>query len=150
MTPMIDVVFLLIIFFLVSSHLARQEVQAQLDLPPARTGVDLPPAADPRVTINVVPTAAGYSLRLGALPVSQAELRRRLGNELAARGQDLEVRIRADRGTPYQMVQPILVTCATLGIWNVQFAVIRPADVRSHAGPRDRAHGRTGPRDADP
>ncbi|NIL99222.1 MAG: hypothetical protein GTO62_19500, partial [Planctomycetales bacterium] len=62
MTPMIDVVFLLIIFFLVSSHLARQEVQAQLDLPPARTGVDLPPAADPRVTINVVPTAAGYSL----------------------------------------------------------------------------------------
>ena len=33
MTPMIDVVFLLIIFFLVSSHLAQQEVQLDLDLP---------------------------------------------------------------------------------------------------------------------
>ena len=32
MTPMIDVVFLLIIFFLVSSHLAKQEVQMPLPL----------------------------------------------------------------------------------------------------------------------
>ena len=38
MTPMIDVVFLLIIFFLVSSHLAQQEVQLELDLPGAGTG----------------------------------------------------------------------------------------------------------------
>ncbi|MCA9180756.1 MAG: biopolymer transporter ExbD, partial [Planctomycetales bacterium] len=30
MTPMIDVVFLLIIFFLVSSHLAKQENQVEL------------------------------------------------------------------------------------------------------------------------
>ena len=38
MTPMIDVVFQLLIFFLVASHLARQEVQLQLDLPDAGTG----------------------------------------------------------------------------------------------------------------
>ncbi|MBT6848587.1 MAG: biopolymer transporter ExbD, partial [Planctomycetaceae bacterium] len=38
MTPMIDVVFLLIIFFLVSSHLARQETQLELDLPEASSG----------------------------------------------------------------------------------------------------------------
>ncbi len=37
MTPMIDVVFLLIIFFLVSSHLARQENRLPLDLPVAST-----------------------------------------------------------------------------------------------------------------
>ena len=38
MTPMIDIVFLLIIFFLVSSHLARQETQLELDLPAAASG----------------------------------------------------------------------------------------------------------------
>jgi len=38
MTPMIDVVFLLIIFFLVSSHLAQQETQLELDLPEATSG----------------------------------------------------------------------------------------------------------------
>ena len=38
MTPMIDVVFLLIIFFLVSSHLAKQEVHLELPLPAADSG----------------------------------------------------------------------------------------------------------------
>jgi len=128
MTPMIDVVFLLIIFFLVSSHLARQEVQAELDLPTAKTGADLQETATPRVTINIVPQLGAYSIRVGARPVDPAELRRRLGHELAAAGKDLEVRIRADRGTPYQIVEPILVTCAKLGIWNVKFAVIRPVE----------------------
>ena len=32
MTPMIDVTFQLIIFFLVSSHLAQQEIQVDVDL----------------------------------------------------------------------------------------------------------------------
>ena len=39
MTPMIDVVFLLIIFFLVSSHMAKQEQNVQLDLPKAQSGL---------------------------------------------------------------------------------------------------------------
>ncbi len=38
MTPMIDVTFLLIIFFLVSSHLAKQENFLKLDLPTAAAG----------------------------------------------------------------------------------------------------------------
>ena len=38
MTPMIDVTFLLIIFFLVSSHLAQQELQVDLELPAAASG----------------------------------------------------------------------------------------------------------------
>ena len=38
---MIDVVFLLIIFFLVSSHLARQESQLPLPLPDAVSGEEV-------------------------------------------------------------------------------------------------------------
>ena len=38
MTPMIDVVFQLIIFFLLSSHLAKQETQFALPLPAAESG----------------------------------------------------------------------------------------------------------------
>ena len=41
MTPMIDVVFQLIIFFLLSSHLAKQETQLPLPLPEAISGRDL-------------------------------------------------------------------------------------------------------------
>ena len=38
LTPMIDVTFLLIIFFLVSSHMAKQENFLPIDLPLASTG----------------------------------------------------------------------------------------------------------------
>ena len=47
MTPMIDVVFLLIIFFLVSSHLQKQEAHAELDLPTAETGDENTPTFHP-------------------------------------------------------------------------------------------------------
>jgi len=53
MTPMIDVVFLLIIFFLVSSHLSRQESQLELELPTAASGQDDTDQETPRLTINV-------------------------------------------------------------------------------------------------
>ena len=39
LTPMIDVTFLLIIFFLVSSHLAKQENFLPLELPVAGSGI---------------------------------------------------------------------------------------------------------------
>ena len=54
MTPMIDVVFLLIIFFLVSSHLARQENHLPLDLPIASTHGPVNPDRAP-LTISVNP-----------------------------------------------------------------------------------------------
>ena len=54
MTPMIDVVFLLIIFFLVSSHLAQQETQVTVDLPDASSS-DRPEEEDVRrLFINIL------------------------------------------------------------------------------------------------
>ena len=130
MTPMIDVVFLLIIFFLVSSHLAQQEVQAKLNLPAAATGSEQQETQTPRVTINIVPQGDRYTIKLGAMAVPMAELRRRIEHERMQAGEDLEVRIRADRTIPYEVIEPILVSCAKLGIWNVKFAVVRPEDRR--------------------
>ncbi len=122
MTPMIDVVFLLIIFFLVSSHLAQQETQLELDLPEAESGQDLAEAENPRVTVNV--TADG-TLLLGSTPVAADELESRLRHERQRTGEELEVRIRGDRTVPYRFVEPILLAAARAGIWNMSIAVIR-------------------------
>ena len=127
MTPMIDVVFLLIIFFLVSSHLAKQEAQMPLELPLADSGSEAIDNQQPRVTINV--TADG-SLLLAGRTVSPAELQRRLTEQRAADGNDLEVRIRSDRSVPYSHVEPIMLSSVRAGIWNVTFSVYRPEDVR--------------------
>lgn len=127
MTPMIDVVFLLIIFFLVSSHLARQETQVELALPAATSGDDVWDDSTPRVTLNVL---ADGSFLFGGRPLLMADLESRLGAAIGSLGEQTELRIRADREVPYRNVSPILSAASRSGIWRVTFAVIRPEDVR--------------------
>ena len=119
-TPLIDVVFLLIIFFLVSSHLARQETQIELALPTAETGLEPSVSEVPRVTVNVL---ADGRLQLGSELIVPGQLVRRLDVERTQAGDDLEVRIRSDRNVAYRVVEPVLLSCAEARIWNVSFAV---------------------------
>ena len=125
MTPMIDVVFLLIIFFLVSSHLARQESQMALPLPTAVSGERLDDFDHARVVINVLENGTMF---LAGRRVSVKELQRRLQHERKDAGADLEVRVRSDRHVPFQFVQPILLAVSRAGIGNVTFAVVRTSD----------------------
>jgi biopolymer transport protein ExbD len=122
MTPMIDVTFLLIIFFLVSSHLARQESSVQLALPVAPSGEDDPATPLPRVVINVTPdgtlSVAGRTISADDLPGHLALAREELG-------EGMEVRIRASRSAIWQHVEPVLLACTRQGIWNVSWAVYR-------------------------
>lgn len=120
MTPMIDVVFLLIIFFLVSSHLARQETQLALDLPTAQTGEPLEETQRQRVTLNVLPDG---QVLLGGKAVATDELTTRLKFERGRSGDELEVRIRGDRNAPFAAIEPLLIACAEAGVWNVTFGV---------------------------
>lgn len=128
MTPMIDVVFLLIIFFLVSSHLQKQEAHAELDLPTAETGDENTPTDTRTLTVNVSSRQDNYQIAFGARIIPTANLVSQLQSELKRAKGKIEVRIRVDRTAPYRVVEPILAGCAQLDIWNVQFAVIRPAD----------------------
>src|SRR3954468_219771 len=101
MTPMLDVVFQLIIFFLLSSHLAKQEKELPLPLPTAASGK--PEAADdrPRLTGNVM---ADGSLLVADRAVTPEALAPLLTERRAAHGEALEVRIRGDRGVLYGRV----------------------------------------------
>lgn len=126
MTPMIDVVFLLIIFFLVSSHLAKQEAQMALPLPVADSG-EKPDAEARRLTLNV--TADGAMLLAGR-HIDRNELKQRLDEARDEHGKDVEIRIRGDRRVPYSAVSPIMLACARTGIWKVTFGVYRSEDIR--------------------
>ena len=125
MTPMIDVVFLLIIFFLVSSHLAKQEAQMELPLPTADSGIE-PDDTARRLTLNV--TSDG-SMLLAGRNISRTELQQRLKQAHDDHGKDVEIRIRGDRNVPYSAVSPIMLSCARTGIWKVTFGVYRSEDV---------------------
>jgi len=121
MIPMIDVVFLLIIFFLVSSHLAQNENET-LDLPTAASADLDENVPAPRITINLRKDGqmlmAGRELTRQALPA-------RLSAAKDQHGKSIEVRIRCSKMTPYNQVAPIMLACTKIGIWNVTFAVYR-------------------------
>jgi biopolymer transport protein ExbD len=125
MTPMIDVVFLLIIFFLLSSHLAQQETQLEMDLPRAASGERLQQDDVRRVVVNVLPgERPGGQIMVGGRLLDQSELADVISYESRRSGAQLEVRIRCDRQVPYGVVEPIMLACARAGVWRVTFAVV--------------------------
>jgi len=125
MTPMIDVVFLLIIFFLVSSHLARQETQLELDLPEAKSGAQSELTQAPRLVVNVNPAG---EFMLAGRRVTPEQLQSQLHSRIRKEGRNIEVRIRSDRHIAFSKVRPVMLACAKVGIWNVTFAVYQTAE----------------------
>lgn len=120
MTPMIDVVFLLIIFFLVASHLSDQDTLLEIELPTAESGSVTLEAVKRRITINV-PQSGRVLLAGRIIAIDDLEEKFRLLKEEA--NSDLEIRIRGSRSVDYATVDPILNACAKAEIWNVSFAV---------------------------
>ena len=125
-TPMIDVVFLLIIFFLVSSHLAQQE-RVKVDLPKAVSGEQSEEGKTRRVVVNVLLDKQHNRLiQVAGQEVDHQQLEALIEdeyNEANRRRTDLEVRIRTDYRIPYEFIEPIMVACANARVWKVTFAV---------------------------
>lgn len=121
-TPLIDVVFLLIIFFLVASHFIRNENVEKIELPIASQGRDDEEAAN-RLVVTVVSTG---EMLLGTTPLTADEFEQRLQVIVAKYGAEkTELRIRGDRTVPYSRVEPLLLTAARHGVTRVRFAVTR-------------------------
>ncbi len=119
MTPMIDVVFLLIIFFLVSSHLARQENRLPLELPVAAT---FDPTDPDRAPLTISIDGSGQWL-VGGNVVDREALKSALAEHYAKMGTDASVRIRSEGTIQYRFVQPVLRHAALAGITDASIAV---------------------------
>ena len=120
MTPMIDVVFLLIIFFLLTSNLVQQESLIAVDLPTAKSSrmPGVKESQTRKITINI--TGEDHVF-LGNQAVDFGQLQQILSAERMRTGKPLEVRIRTDRRVPYKTIEPVLVICSQAGIDNVSF-----------------------------
>ena len=119
MTPMIDVVFLLIIFFLVSSHLARQENRLPLELPIASSfGPNDPEKAS--LTISVDDQA---DWRVSGKIVDATALAQILRDHRSREGRTASIRIRTDQSVQYRYVEPILREAARAGVTDATIAV---------------------------
>ena len=136
MTPMIDVVFQLIIFFMLVTEMAQADLEV-LTLPSAS---EASPDANPekkRITVNLLPPEEGgfCKVKVKGQVMDQKRLYRFLKTEAEiSRDPDdprLSTRallIRADRDTTFRFVQFVMQECVKpgVGIWKIQIAVKEP------------------------
>ena len=124
LTPMIDVVFLLIIFFMVATKFSELERNIGLNVPKVPEPGAMTAAPDKRV----VQLYRDGTIHLDRDPVSLEELTRRL---TATRQQysDLGVVIRGDAGCLFQRVAEVLSACRRAEVHELDIAV-RPTVVR--------------------
>lgn len=122
-TPLIDVVFLLIIFFLVASHFIRNENVEQIELPLASQGKDDEDSPS-RLVVTVMPSG---ELMHGLNVIPQEDIEPLLRFLILKHGvAAAELRIRADRNVVYSKVEPLLLTAAKQGVTRVRFSVLKP------------------------
>ncbi|MCK6474275.1 MAG: biopolymer transporter ExbD [Planctomycetes bacterium] len=126
-TPLIDVVFQLMIFFMCVTEIAKAELES-LTLPIARNAIEDVDAPKNRVIINIT-----YSVSFTKKSVTsdiiiskepyndQDKLIAMLKARAAAGGlvdgvSDMTVKVRADHRAEYQKIQQVMVACMKAGI----------------------------------
>jgi biopolymer transport protein ExbD len=110
LTAMLDVMFLLIIFFMLGTRFADEERQIALQVPTVvdRGALD---AANERKTVNVYRDGA---ITLDQAPVTLEQLTAKLA--AARRGRNLGVLVRGDAQGQFQQVAAVLNACKQAGI----------------------------------
>ncbi len=127
-TPLIDIVMCLIIFFLICGKLAHDENSAEIQIPEAQTGADLHEPRD-RLVVNLAPRggnaheAPDIMIRGQVIPIEK--LAGYLRTQAAAIP-DLKLVLRADKDLEYQYIAPVLMACAEAHIKTVNYATQKP------------------------
>ena len=130
LVPLIDCVFLLLIFFMCAATMSKVDTPTSVRLPVASNGAD---QKDPsgRGTVNVVPPGTRTSqgevasdekpfLVFGNL-VNDDGLQRAMEEHLKAEP-NMKLYLRADRGVKFSVVRRAMSACANAGVSDVIFA----------------------------
>ncbi len=116
LAPMIDMTFLLLIFFMLTSKISKEQIKLEIALPVASNAV-IPDDLTDRDIINIDGQGQYY---VGSDPVSTSELTK----YLKMRFEDfppLRLYVRADRETPGRKIKELMRLAAEAGAIDVIF-----------------------------
>jgi len=118
LTPMIDVILTLVIFFMVATRFTDEEQALGLKVPSVSSHTAVATAPEPKV-VNVF---SDGRILLGAKPVSLEELSQQLTD---ARGQyhKISVLVRGDRNTSHGRMTEVYDACRRAGVAEVAISV---------------------------
>lgn len=123
MAPLIDVVFLLLIFFMSASIFHQLETEINITVPSANESTETKRAPG-EIIINI---RKDGTIIVNQRQMDHAELERML-RRISELYKGQPVIIRADRETFHKDVIKVLDICAGAGIWNVSFATMKEDD----------------------
>ncbi|QDT15873.1 ExbD/TolR family protein [Alienimonas californiensis] len=138
LTPLVDVLFLLLIFFLVGTRFTQNENSFEIELPTASAAPEPMTGRPDELVVNVGPEG---QLTLLGQPLSIERLRERLA-EFAEIYPDQVVVVRGDASGAYQHVVSVMDAVNQAGLTNLSLAVepvrgdaAAPIPVQPEAGP---------------
>jgi biopolymer transport protein ExbD len=115
--PMVDILLVLMCFFIVTWSFARKEMELDVSVPAAESGHEGTSVMNQTV-LNV---RSDGTVIWNRKPVPLDELRDRL-KRLAELTPDYAIILRGDRDAAYRHIVAVLDTCRAANIWNVAFA----------------------------
>ena len=121
--PILDVVFQLLIFFLVSFEFQRTELDMKVSVPSAQEGAD-PTRALGEIIVNVRESG---EVMVENQTMTQAQLKEKL-SAIAKQHKNQPIRLRGDAKCDYQTIVEVIDTCQKAGIWNISFATQRKTE----------------------
>lgn len=130
MTPMIDVVFQLIIFFVTTADMQNKEIDRNLKLTLAPHGQPVT-VIDPR-TINVNVDKDG-KVTVANTWLSIPALKTILRKAVAEYGPTTPVVIRGDGRTKHEDIRLVMDACTSAGMWKIKFAAVREENTKKSA-----------------
>ena len=120
MTPMIDIVFQLLIFFLLATTIQEEEIDIQINLPQGTQGAPSGAAGGARLVIGV---RKDGSVTLSGTPIEWSDLRKRVID--AGRAKDKpQVHIRADHEATHGKIYKVYQICLEAGLTKLNDAGI--------------------------
>ncbi|MCK5804948.1 MAG: biopolymer transporter ExbD [Lentisphaeria bacterium] len=124
MAPMIDIMFLLLIYFMAATLYAKWETKVGITVPTADSGLHSKQHDAGEVIINLDEKGRIY---INSIEMSRQKLEALLA-QIADDFTGQPVIIRADRHTDHEHVVGVLDICRKVDIWNVAFATLPPVD----------------------
>ena len=122
MTPMIDVVFQLIIFFVVTAAMQDKAMETNVLMAMAPNG-PVETVKDPRtVTVDVI---ADGTIQIMKSRISEGQLFTVLNNARKTAGQSTPVVIRGDLTTKHEAIKRVMDICGKAGLWKIRFAALK-------------------------
>lgn len=115
--PMVDILLVLLCFFVITWSMARKENELDVRVPAASAGQE----SNPVVNQTVLNVKADGTVVWDRKTISKAALQEKL-KSLASLYPDYAIILRGDVKTDYEHIVQVLDTCRMAGIWNVAFA----------------------------